>query len=74
MYLKKKWKFYADIQEIMQHMLKRDIIYIMEVEIVSRLGLGKGNEADHCMEQFYEENWLTITKTLFIQPTVDCIH
>ncbi|XP_041107422.1 craniofacial development protein 2-like [Polyodon spathula] len=72
-------RFYAKIEEALEQVPKKDIIYIMgdfnakvgsheEVNIIGRCGLGERNDAGDHLVQFCHENHLRVSNTWFIQP------
>uniref|UniRef100_W5MT59 Reverse transcriptase domain-containing protein n=1 Tax=Lepisosteus oculatus TaxID=7918 RepID=W5MT59_LEPOC len=71
--------FYAKIEEALEQVSKKDIIYIMgdfkamvgsqeEANIIGRCGLGERNEAGDRLVQFCHENHLRVSNTWLMQP------
>ncbi|MBN3319772.1 CFDP2 protein, partial [Atractosteus spatula] len=63
-------QFYAKIEEALEQMPKKDIIYIMgdfNAKVGSQ-GLGERNEAGDRLVQFCHENHLRVSNTWFMQP------
>uniref|UniRef100_W5NGM3 Reverse transcriptase domain-containing protein n=1 Tax=Lepisosteus oculatus TaxID=7918 RepID=W5NGM3_LEPOC len=72
-------RFYAKIEEALEQVPKKDIIYIMgdfnakvgsqeEANIIGRCGLGERKEAGDGLVQFCHENHLRVSNTWFMQP------
>uniref|UniRef100_W5MW18 Uncharacterized protein n=1 Tax=Lepisosteus oculatus TaxID=7918 RepID=W5MW18_LEPOC len=71
--------FYAKIEEALEQVPKKDIIYIMgnfnakvgsqeEANTIGQSGLGERNKAGDCLVKFCHENHLRVSNTWFMQP------
>ena len=68
-------KVYEDLQDLLQLTPKKDVLYFTEdwnakvgsQEIPGKFGLGVQNEAGQRIKEFFQENAMVITNTLFQQ-------
>nr|XP_015209863.1 PREDICTED: craniofacial development protein 2-like [Lepisosteus oculatus] len=72
-------RFYTKIEEALEQVPKKDIIYIMgdfnakvgsqeEANIIGRCGLGERNKAGDSLVKFCHENHFRVSNTWFMQP------
>ena len=74
--------FYEDLQDLLELILKKDVLFIIgdsnaKVEsqeipqVTGKFGLGVQNETGQRLIEFYQENALVISNTLFQQTRED---